>query len=100
MGVVSLAERGSVFPIIGIASYANRSRASRPNQFNTLLLAELVVLCQAVVGGIGGYKSMQLFSTLLHAGLMAVLTLVLREGCRLTIPFRATVAHPNRAVAP
>jgi hypothetical protein len=36
---------------------------------------------------------MQLISTLLHAGLMTVLFLVLCEGCRLTVPQR----EPNRA---
>jgi len=88
-----LAAFGSMLLLIGIAWYAYKYRAIRPDLFNVALLAVLAVACQAVVGGIVAATNMQLISTLLHAGLMAVLFLVLCEGCRLTVPQRA----PNQA---
>jgi heme A synthase len=91
-----LAATGSVLLLIGIAWYARRYREIRPDLYNVSLLAVLAVACQAVVGGIVAATNMQLISTLLHAGLMTVLFLVLCEGCRLTIPQR----EPNRAWSP
>jgi heme a synthase len=91
-----LAATGSVLLLIGIAWYARRYRQIRPDLYNVSLLAVLAVACQAVVGGIVAATNMQLISTLLHAGLMTVLFLVLCEGCRLTIPQR----EPNRAWSP
>jgi heme A synthase len=66
------------------------------------LLALLVVICQAVVGGVVVMTDMQLISTLLHAALMAILFLVLCEGCRVTLPPRARSGRtaPARADAP
>jgi heme a synthase len=84
-----LAALGSLFLIVGIAGYACRYRAVRPDLFNVSLLATLVVICQAVVGGIVAASNMQLFSTLMHAGLMTVLFLTLCEGCRLALPARS-----------
>jgi cytochrome c oxidase assembly protein subunit 15 len=81
-----LAALGSLFLILGIAAYAYRFRAIRPDLFNVAVLAAFVVICQAIVGGIVAASNMQLFSTLMHAGLMTVLFLTLCEGCRLALP--------------
>jgi len=81
-----LAALGSMFLIVGIASYAYRFRAVRADLFNVAMLAAFVVICQAIVGGIVAASNMQLFSTLMHAGLMTVLFLTLCEGFRLALP--------------
>ena len=100
-----LAALSSIFLILGIAMLAHRTRTTRPDLFNISLLAVLVVISQAVVGGIVTQTDMQLVSTLMHAGLMAVLFLVLCEGCRLTlqnrVPERAWTSAPSgHAAAP
>jgi heme a synthase len=97
-----LAALGSVFLIAGIALLAHRSRHIRPDLHNLTLLALLVVICQAIVGGVVVVSDMQLISTLLHAGLMATLFLVLCEGCRVTLPARVRSERPApvRAEAP
>ena len=84
-----LAALGSVLLVIGIASLGWRMRESRPDLFNISMLGAMVVVCQAVVGGLVARTNMQLVTTLMHAGLMATLFLVLCEGCRLTLPYRA-----------
>jgi heme a synthase len=83
-----LAALGSMALIIGIATYAYLHRSERPDLFNTAMLAALVVVCQAVVGGLVAASNLQLFSTLMHAGLMTVLFLTLCEACRLALPVR------------
>ena len=92
-----LAALGSVFLIGGIAWLGYRARCQRPDLHNLTLLALLVVICQAIVGAIVVQTDMQLVSTLLHAGLMAVLFLVLCEGCRVTWPARFRVERPDSA---
>jgi cytochrome c oxidase assembly protein subunit 15 len=84
-----LAALGSVFLIFGIALYAASNRAARPDLYHVALLAAFVVFCQAIVGAIVAGSNMQLASTLMHATLMTVLFLVLCEGCRLMLPYRA-----------
>ena len=84
-----LAALGSMLLIVSTAAYAWRWRTVRPDLANVSLLAGLVVVCQAIVGGIVAASNMQLFSTLMHAGLMTVLFLVLCEECRLSLPQRA-----------
>jgi cytochrome c oxidase assembly protein subunit 15 len=88
-----LAATGSTLLLIGIAVVAYHHRVARPDLFNIALLGVLAVGAQIVVGGIVAATNMQLVSTLLHAGVMTILFLVLCEGCRLTIPQRA----PNPA---
>lgn len=83
-----LAALGSVVLIGGIALLAYRAREVRPDLHNLTLLALLVVVCQAIVGAVVVQTDMQLFSTLTHALLMAVLFLILCEGCRVTLPHR------------
>jgi heme A synthase len=97
-----LAALGSVFLIGGLAVLGYRSRRQRPDLHNLTLLALLVVICQAVVGAVVVQTDMQLFSTLLHAGMMAVLFLILCEGCRVTLPPRARAERrePARSESP
>ena len=97
-----LAALGSVLLIAGIALLAYRSRQVRPDLHNLTLLALLVVVSQAVVGGVVVVTDMQLISTLLHAALMAILFLVLCEGCRVTLPPRVRSERhaPARADVP
>jgi cytochrome c oxidase assembly protein subunit 15 len=97
-----LAALGSVLLIAGIALLAYRLRHVRPDLHNLTLLALLVVVSQAVVGSLVVMTDMQLISTLLHAALMAILFLVLCEGCRVTLPPRVRSERhaPARADAP
>ncbi len=97
-----LAALGSVLLIGAIAVLTYRSRHVRPDLHNLTLLAQLVVICQAVVGGVVVMTDMQLISTLLHAALMAILFLVLCEGCRITWPLRQPAERmaPSRSDAP
>jgi len=97
-----LAALGSIALIGGMAWLAHRSRAQRPDLVNLTFLAMLVVVCQAIVGAIVVQTNMQLFSTLLHAGLMAVLFLILCEGCRVTLSerSRADTRKATRSDAP
>lgn len=92
-----LAALGSVFLIGGIALLAYRARHLRPDLHNLTLLALLVVICQAIVGAVVVQTDMQLFSTLTHALLMAILFLILCEGCRVTLPSRQVAELRERA---
>ncbi len=61
-------------------------RAERPDLFNHSVLAMILVVAQALAGAIVVYSGLQLLATLTHAGLMALLFVVLADGVRLVLP--------------
>lgn len=66
--------------------WAWRLRAERPDLFHLSALAMVLVIAQALAGAIVVYSGLQLLATLTHAGLMALLFVVLSDGVRLVLP--------------
>ena len=63
-------------------------RAERPDIYRVCQAASLVILAQAFAGAIVVWTTLSYVSTLLHAGLMAMLFVLLCVGCRLVLPVR------------
>ncbi len=70
----------------GIALWAYRLRHERPDLQALGGAALVIVFFQIIVGATVVYSGLQLLATLAHAGLMAVLFVVLSEGLRRTWP--------------
>lgn len=89
--------------IVAIAVVALRLRAVRPDLLVVGIAAGVLVVGQGLVGAWVVYSGLALMATLSHAGLMALLFVVLAEGIRRTWP-RATsmprAADPVQARSP
>ncbi len=86
--------------VAAIAVMALRFRAFRPDLTSIGVASVILVIAQGLVGAWVVYSGLALLATLSHAGLMALLFVILAEGIRRTWPrSTATFAAPARAVA-
>jgi heme A synthase len=87
----------------GLLLWAYRFRAHRPDVYRMLQVASVIILMQALAGALVVETVLALGSTLLHAGLMALLFVTLCIGCRMILPARAPASAETsvsrRAVA-
>lgn len=89
--------------IVGIAVLALRLRAVRPDLLSIGIASGVLVIGQGLVGAWVVYSGLALLATLSHAGLMALLFVVLAEGIRRTWPrssVRYTVNEAIRSQSP
>lgn len=79
-----------VMTLIVIAMFvlASRSRETRPDLYASSRLALIVVVLQALAGGMVVLSKVQLLSTLTHAALMAIFFVVLADGVLKVLPNR------------
>lgn len=94
-----LAALGSVLLVAALAVWSSRFRASRPDLYGANAAAFGLIVLQALSGAAVVVSGVSLFSTLAHAGLMALLFVVLCEGCRHGLP-RPRPAPTRRTAAP
>jgi cytochrome c oxidase assembly protein subunit 15 len=85
---------------LAVATY--RLRTSYPALWRVMAAAAVLVLLQSLAGGAVVLSHMTYWSTLIHAGLMALLFLCLADACRqvLTQPRRAERLQPALTLAP
>lgn len=87
----------------GLLLWAYRFREQRPDLYRVLQVASVIILMQALAGGLVVETALALISTLLHGGLMAILFVALCIGCRMLLPARAPASAETvisqRAVA-
>jgi cytochrome c oxidase assembly protein subunit 15 len=85
---------------LAIATY--RLRASYPALWRVMAAAAMLILLQSLAGGAVVLSHMTYWSTLIHAGLMALLFLCLADACRqvLTQPRRAERLQSALTLAP
>jgi heme a synthase len=72
--------------LIGLLVLAYRIRAFRPDLFTLAGLAMALVIAQALIGAIVVSSGLQLLATLAHAGVMAILFVVLCDAVRIMCP--------------
>jgi heme A synthase len=75
--------------------YAYRLRSMAPALFRVNLAASILILLQALAGAAVVLSRLDIWSTLLHAGLMALLFVCLADACRQVLP-PARAAEPAR----
>jgi cytochrome c oxidase assembly protein subunit 15 len=83
----------------GLLLWAHRFRAERPDVYHVLVFASVVILLQALAGGLVVLTTLSLISTLLHAALMAALFVSLCIGCRMILPAREPATADAEAVS-
>jgi heme A synthase len=85
---------------LAVATY--RLRESYPALWRVMGAAAVIILLQSLAGGAVVLSHMTYWSTLIHAGLMALLFLCLSDACRQVIiqPRRAARAQPALTLAP
>jgi len=83
-----IAALGGMLLVFSLLAWSHRFRAERPDIYRICQAASLVILAQAFAGAIVVWTALSYFSTLLHAGLMAMLFVLLCVGCRLVLPVR------------
>jgi cytochrome c oxidase assembly protein subunit 15 len=74
-------------------------RGTRPDLYRASLAALILIVIQALVGGVVVLSTVSLASTLAHAAVMGLLFLALCENCRGGLPW-ARRAPAHRAVSP
>jgi cytochrome c oxidase assembly protein subunit 15 len=94
-----LAALGSVVLVAALAVWSSRFRAARPDLYWANAAAFGLIVLQALSGAAVVVSRVSLFSTLAHAGLMALLFVVLCEGCRHGLP-GLRPAPTRRSAAP
>lgn len=97
-----LAALGAVLLVAVLAIRARQTRNRHPALARVTLLAFVLILLQALVGGAVVLTRLALGSTLAHAALMAFLFVALADACRRALP-RAPFAPsplPSPSVAP
>lgn len=77
--------------LVGLLVWTYRLRAERMDLFVLSQVAMVIVIGQSLVGAIVVYSGLQLLATLAHAGLMAILFVVLCETTRSVIPERRSL---------
>jgi len=85
-----LAALAIVLVLLAMFAVASQSRESRPDLFAHARFALIVVVIQALAGGMVVLTQVQLLSTMLHAALMAVLFVVLADGVLKILPNRSS----------
>ena len=90
---------GSVLVVVGLVYWASRVRAARPDIFRGTLLAAGLILAQSVIGGMVVIFKLSIFTTLSHAGVMALLFVVLCDIARRTLNWSYATGE-RRAGAP
>jgi cytochrome c oxidase assembly protein subunit 15 len=83
--------------IVGLVAWAWRLRATRPDLFNLSLGALAIVIAQSLVGRTVVNSGLALMATLSHAGLMAILFVLLCETLRSVWPARASRRVESRS---
>jgi cytochrome c oxidase assembly protein subunit 15 len=83
----------------GLLYWAYRFREQRPDVYRVLQVASVIILMQALAGGLVVETALALVSTLLHAALMAALFVTLCIGCRMILPVRETSPATDPAVS-
>ncbi|HET8522082.1 MAG TPA: COX15/CtaA family protein [Thermomicrobiales bacterium] len=85
---------------LAIATY--RLRESYPRLWRVMAAAAVIVLLQSLAGGAVVLSHMEYWSTLLHAGLMALLFLCLADACRQVLiqPRPVDQPQPTLTLAP
>jgi cytochrome c oxidase assembly protein subunit 15 len=91
-GVISLM-------ILGLLVWTWKMREERPDLFNLSVIAMIVVLAQSIVGREVIFSGLALMATLSHAGLMAILFVVLCETTRSVWPARVRRQSDSRQPA-
>jgi cytochrome c oxidase assembly protein subunit 15 len=82
--------------VLGLLMWTWKVRASRPDLFRIAFLAMGIVLAQSLVGREVIYSGLALMATLSHAGLMAILFVLLCENVRAVWPTRAHAENEVR----
>jgi cytochrome c oxidase assembly protein subunit 15 len=94
-----LAALGSVALLGGLAAWAARFRDTRPDLFCGSLAAFALVVLQALSGGLVVLTRLSLWSTLSHAGIMALLFASLSFVCLRALP-QPRAARASEAAPP
>jgi len=95
-----LAALGGGLLLAGLLVWLYHVRAERPDLYRGGLVAFTLIVLQALSGAVVVYARMDLFSTLLHAGLVALLFGALSYLCYHTLPRPALARAPAPAAAP
>jgi cytochrome c oxidase assembly protein subunit 15 len=86
--------------VVWLTAWSRQFRTQRPDLYRTDAWALVFIVAQALAGGFLIVSRLSLASTLLHAGLMALLFAALADGARRTLPQRRVFASPLPAPAP
>jgi cytochrome c oxidase assembly protein subunit 15 len=91
---------GSILVVFGLVYWASKFREERPDIYRATHIAAGLILAQAVVGGMVVIFKLSIYATLAHAGLMALLFVVLCDVARRTITWSfATGERPVTATS-
>jgi len=85
--------------IAGLVALAYKYRRERPDLFVIARNALIVVILQAIAGGLVVLTTVQLLTTLSHAALMAILFVILADGVLRVLPVRERSSNVSPAIA-
>lgn len=85
--------------VAALAVSAYRRRGADPAMFRAMGAALLFIGMQALIGGAVVLTRLELWSTLAHSGMMALLFIALADACRQVMPRREPSPLPRMALA-